>query len=94
MLGTQFESPRSRSLTEISRLLAKSPELAGLRAGAWSPRAAKWILTAISAPLSLALKFRFLGNRDGFAENSVRAKSAAMVEALTSDGRPKKGGLS
>src|SRR4029077_21030136 len=51
--------PRSRTLTEISRLFAKSPELAGLRAGAWSLRAAKWIPTAISAPLSLASKFRF-----------------------------------
>ena len=49
---------RSRTLTEISWLLAKSPELGRLRAGAWSPQAAKWIPTAISAPLSLASKFR------------------------------------
>jgi len=70
--------PRSRRLTEISRLLAKSPELAGLRAGAWSLRAAKWIPMAISAPLSLASKFSFLGNRDGFAETAPVSRVAVL----------------
>ena len=51
--------PRSPCLTEISPVLAKSPLSASLRAGAWSLRAAKWIPTAICAPLSLASKLRF-----------------------------------
>jgi hypothetical protein len=66
--------PRSRTLTEISRLLAKSPELAGLRAGAWSPRAAEWIPTAISAPLSLASKFRFPATETGAKQRLVRMR--------------------
>jgi hypothetical protein len=57
--GRSYSSGARFERTEISRLLAKSPELAGLPAGAWSLRAAKWIPTAISAPLSLASKFRF-----------------------------------
>jgi hypothetical protein len=65
--------PRSRRLTEITRLLAKSPELAGLPAGAWSLRAAKWIPTAISAPLSLASKFRFPEPRPRQAESGSNA---------------------
>ena len=87
--------PRSRTLTEISPVLAKSPELAGLRAGAWSMRAAKWIPTAISVPLSLASKFRFPATESapsgdwsnaalllGKAENLVLLEPFGAIEGL------------
>ena len=67
------DPPRSRTLTEISRLLAKSPELAGLRGGARSPRAAEWIPTAISA-LCSGLKIPFPGNRDSAKQRLVRMR--------------------
>ena len=57
--------PRSPLFVEISRLLAKSPELAGLCASALSLQRVKWILGSVSGLLSLASKSRFPATETG-----------------------------
>jgi hypothetical protein len=48
----------------MSRLLTKGPEFVGLRAGASSLRAAKWISNCDFGTFVSGLKIPFPGNRD------------------------------
>ena len=73
--------PRSRSLTEISRLLAKSPELAGLRAGAWSLRAAESDSKGHFGTFVSGLKIPFPGNRDRAKQRLVRMRRYSLGKA-------------
>jgi hypothetical protein len=56
--------PRSLAQTEISRLVANSPELAGIRAPILSLQAVDWISRVVLALLSLPRKIAFPGNGD------------------------------
>ena len=56
--------PRSLAQTEISRLVANSPELAGIRARILSLQAVDWISRAVLAPLSLPRKIAFPDSGD------------------------------
>jgi hypothetical protein len=53
--------------TEISRFIANSPELAGIRARILSLQAVDWISGAVSAPLSLPCKIGFPDSRSSVA---------------------------
>jgi hypothetical protein len=55
--------PRSLVQTEISRLVANSPELAGIRV-ILSLQAVDWISRAVLAPLSLPRKIAFPDRTD------------------------------
>ena len=58
MPGTQFESSQPRRM-------AKSPELAGLRASTLSLQSVAWIAGGVSRLLSLALEIPFPGTETG-----------------------------
>jgi hypothetical protein len=64
--------PRSLAQTEISRLVANSPELAGIRARILSLQAVDWISGVVLGPLSLSCKIPFPGNRDLVRQRPVR----------------------
>src|SRR5690349_2252629 len=55
--------PRSLTQTEISRLIANNPELAGIRAGIQSLQAIGRTSGVVSAPLSLLRKIAFPDSR-------------------------------
>jgi hypothetical protein len=57
--------PRSLTQTEISRLIANNPELAGIRAGIQSLQAIGRTSGVVSAPLSLPRKIAFPDSRNG-----------------------------
>ena len=61
----RLRPPRhSPSRTEIFRLSANSPELAGILARVLSPQSVDWISRALSGPLSLPPKIAFPAGRD------------------------------
>ena len=77
--------PRSLTQTEISRFIANSPELAGIRRRILSLQAGDWVSVAVSAPLSLPAKSRFPAAETSVGETrfecsgSVRRKAEHLV---------------
>jgi hypothetical protein len=81
--------PRSLAQTEISRLVANSPELAGIRVRILSLQAVDWISRAVLAPLSLPRKIAFPDSGEALA-GLASSRRSGIRKSVRMKTRPKK----